>query len=87
MVLRPQSRGSAMTDHTESLRREMIETNQPFVDLAAADKRWTTEQMSAEFSVQGFCAPFVVVVRKSDGVKGTLEFTHSPRFYFNFVAA
>ena len=74
-----------MVDHTESLRREMIETNQPFVDLAAADKRWDTAQMSAEFSVQGFAAPFVVVTRKSDGVKGTLEFTHSPRFYFNFV--
>jgi hypothetical protein len=75
-----------MTDHTESLRREMIETNQPFVDCVAADRRYTTAEMSAEFSVVGFAAPFVVVVRKSDGVKGSMEFTHSPRFYFNFVA-
>ena len=75
-----------MTDHTESLRREMIESNQPFVDLAAADKRYTTTEMSAEFEVIGFMAPFVAVRRKADGVKGSMEFTHSPRFYFNFVA-
>ena len=31
-------------------------------------------------------APFVAVRRKSDGAKGSMEFTHSPRFYFNFVA-
>jgi hypothetical protein len=22
---------------------------------------------------------------KADGVKGSMEFTHNPRFYFNFV--
>ena len=75
-----------MTDHTESLRREMIETNQPFVDLAAADKRYTTAEMTAEFTVHSFMAPFVIVTRKADGRKGTMEFTHSPRFYFNFAA-
>jgi hypothetical protein len=26
------------------------------------------------------------VTRKADGVKGSMEFTHNPRFYFNFVA-
>ena len=46
---------------------------------------WTTNQLTEEFSVLSFVAPFVVVVRKSDGVKGSLEFTHSPRTYFNFV--
>jgi len=75
-----------MTDHTESIRREMLETNQPHVDLAHADKRYTTAEMSAEFTVIGFAAPFVVVRRKADGVKGSMEFTHSPRFYFNFAA-
>ena len=71
-------------DNTESMRREMIETNQPHVDLAHADKRWNTQELSAEFEVIGFMAPFVVVRRKSDGTKGSMEFTHSPRFYFNF---
>jgi len=41
----------------------------------------------AEFHVLGFGAPYVVVQRKSDGCKGSLEFQHAPRFYFNFVAA
>jgi hypothetical protein len=76
-----------MTDHTESLRREMIETNQPHVDLAHAESRMTTAEMSELYTVQGFMAPFVVVTRKSDGVKGSLEFTHSPRLYFNFTPA
>ena len=74
-----------MTDNTESFRREMLETNQPHVDLAHAEKRWTTAELSAEFEVIGFMAPFVAVRRKSDGVKGSLMFTHSPRYYFDFT--
>ena len=34
----------------------------------------------------GFMAPFIGVERKSDGQKGSIEFQHSPRFYFNFVS-
>jgi hypothetical protein len=34
--------------------------------------------------VIGFMAPLVVVRRKHDGKKGSLEFQHSPRFYFGF---
>ena len=75
-----------MTDSTESIRREMIETGQPARDLAQADQRWDTDQLRDEFEVIGFLAPFVTVRRKSDGALGTMEFTHSPRFYFNFVA-
>ena len=74
-----------MTDNTESMRREMLETGQPYCDLARADKRWDTEQLRQEFEVLGFMAPFVAVRRKADGKRGSVEFTHSPRFYFNFV--
>jgi hypothetical protein len=74
-----------MTDNTESLRREMLETGEPYRDLARAEEKWDTAQMSELFTVQSFLAPFVLVTRKSDGARGTLEFTHSPRFYFNFV--
>jgi hypothetical protein len=74
-----------MTDKTESFRREMLETGQPYVDLARADQRWTTDEVRELFVVHSFMAPFCIVTRKSDGVKGILEFTHSPRFYFNFV--
>lgn len=45
---------------------------------------WNTDQLREAFDVVGFCAPFVVVVRKSDGKRGSMEFTHSPRFYFGF---
>lgn len=45
---------------------------------------WDTTQLQEDYEVIGFAAPFVVVRRKSDGVKGTLEFAHSPRVYFDF---
>lgn len=47
-------------------------------------KTWTTAEMQEEFNVLGFMAPFVIVARKSDGKRGTLEFKHSPRVYFNW---
>jgi len=74
-----------MKDPTEALRRDMLETGQPARDLETATQRWDTQELARDFTVQGFMAPFVVVTRKADGVRGTLEFTHSPRFYFNFV--
>jgi hypothetical protein len=72
-------------DPTESVRRAMIDSGQPHRDLAEAKDRWTTEELGREFEVIGFLAPFVVVKRRSDGVKGSLEFTHSPRVYFNWT--
>jgi hypothetical protein len=45
---------------------------------------WDTEQLQKDFEVMGFGAPYVAVRRKSDGVVGTLEFTHQPRLYFGF---
>lgn len=45
---------------------------------------WSTDQLTDDFDVIGFGAPYVVVTRKSDGVKGTLMFQARPRFYFKF---
>jgi len=45
---------------------------------------YNTKTLQENFEVISFCAPFVIVIRKSDNKKGTLEFTHSPRLYFNF---
>ena len=73
-----------MTDETESVRRAMLESGQPHRDLAEAKERWDTQELGRDFIVHGFLAPFIVVTRKSDGMKGSMEFTHSPRFYFNF---
>lgn len=50
--------------------------------VAAGEKVWTTAEMNDEFEAIGFMAPFIVVRRRADGVKGSLLFTHQPRFYF-----
>jgi hypothetical protein len=76
-----------MKDETEQLRREMLATGQPARDLAHAVQRWTTDELRRDFDVLGFMAPFVAVRRKSDGVTGSMEFTHDPRFYFGFVSS
>lgn len=46
---------------------------------------WNTEELQREFTVHSFLAPFVSVTRKSDGVKGTMIFEHSPRIYYSFA--
>ena len=79
-----------MSDPTETIRREMVsELNDNATVRAELEKTygkvWDTDEVRAEFSVVGFMAPFVVVERKSDGVKGSLMFQHSPRFYFSFT--
>ena len=84
-----------MEDPTESIRRaRVVELNQgldPETSARRAEleaqygKVWSTEEMRAEFEAIGFGAPFIVVRRKSDGKKGSLEFCHMPRFYFNWM--
>jgi hypothetical protein len=51
------------------------------------EPRWTTGELQDEFQVHSFAAPFVIVTRKADGVKGTLQFNHDPRVYFGFQGA
>lgn len=79
-----------MSDPTEQIRRNRIaEINIQPGSREALEAQygqvWETQELAADFEVIGFMAPFVVVRRKSDGSKGSLEFQHSPRFYFNFV--
>jgi len=75
-------------DPTEDTRRSMIEAGVPEAILVAAVKGdwpvWDTAGLQRDYSVQGFMAPYCLVTRKADGVKGTLMFTHSPRWYFQF---
>jgi len=78
-----------MSDETEPLRRKRLaEINAEPGSRAALEAQygqvWTTQELSNDFEVIGFMAPLVVVRRKADGVKGSLEFQHSPRLYFNF---
>jgi len=79
-----------MADPTENLRRERLaEINAAPGSRQALETQygqvWDTNQLAEDFTGVGFMAPLVVVRRKSDGVKGSLEFQHQPRFYFNFA--
>lgn len=46
---------------------------------------WDTNELCRDFTVEGFAAPFVVVTRKNDNKRGSLEFQHRPRFYYNWM--
>jgi hypothetical protein len=52
--------------------------------VQAGEEVWDTEALRRDFTVLGFQAPFVVVERKTDGVRGSLMFTHQPRWYFGW---
>jgi hypothetical protein len=78
-----------MGDVTENLRRErLVEINAEPGSRAALEARYgqvyDTDELAEAFDVIGFMAPLVVVRRLSDNVKGSLEFQHDPRLYFNF---
>ena len=78
-----------MTDPTESIRRQMVAdiNAEPGSREALEAKHgqvWDTTELQRDFEVLGFLAPCVVVRRRTDGVKGSLMFQHSPRFYFGF---
>lgn len=47
---------------------------------------WNTTELQEDFQVISFMAPYVKVKRKLDNQNGSMEFTHSPRFYFDFAA-
>lgn len=65
----------------------MIEVHDYSTGTEPTGETWTTEELQRDFVVEGFSAPYVVVRRKSDNKRGTLEFTHNPRVYFDFRPA
>ena len=78
-----------MLDPTEAVRHQLLaeinaEPGSRNALEALHGQVWNTEELSRDFEVLGFGAPVIAVVRKSDGVKGSLFFQHRPRFYFNF---
>jgi hypothetical protein len=83
-------------DETEPIRRtrlaeitSQVESNDRETERTRLEAQygrvWDADQLSDDFEVLAFMAPYMVVGRKSDGRKGSLEFQHHPRFYFNFV--
>ncbi len=78
-----------MSDPTEAVRRErLLEINLVPGSREALEAEhgqvWDTDQLSENFEAIGFMAPLIVVRRRADGAKGSLEFQHSPRLYFNW---
>jgi len=81
-----------MSDPTESLRRERLaEINLEPGSREALEAQygevWSTDELREQYDVLGFMAPLVVVRRKSDGLKGSLEFQNAPRLFFSFKPA
>jgi hypothetical protein len=76
------------TDPTEATRRALVPEMPAELRarVHAGEQIWTSAQMLVDFDVLGFQAPFVVVRRKSDQAKGSLMFTHAPRYYFGWAA-
>jgi len=83
----------------ESVRRGFVAQNTAAVEsdnpeserqrlqaIHGKDNVWNTSEATELFEFISFLAPFAVVTRKSDGVKGCLEFQDYPRFYFRFTA-
>jgi hypothetical protein len=76
-------------DDTENARRKMVrEINSKLAEREALEKEhgkvWDTSEVSRDFEILGFMAPYVVVKRRNDQVEGTLMFQDRPRFYFLF---
>ena len=46
---------------------------------------WDTTQLQEKFKVIAFVAPFADVEDRETGDRGSVEFQHDPRLYFNFV--
>ncbi len=78
-----------MTDPTETIRRQQLaEINaapgsREYLE-AKYGKVWDTSELQEEFQALGFMAPYVIVKRRSDGIRGSLMFQGNPRFYFGF---
>lgn len=45
---------------------------------------WTNDELLDVFEVSHFDPPHVHVIRKTDGVRGTVAFIDTPRLYFAF---
>ena len=45
---------------------------------------WNTKELSKDFTVKQFMAPYIIATKKDTKEVGTLQFQHIPRFYFNW---
>jgi hypothetical protein len=45
---------------------------------------WDSYTLARDFEIEAFTETCIVVVRRSDGVRGTVRFQWYPRFYWKF---
>lgn len=80
--------GAILKDDTEVFRRRRLAELNPGSDRKELQRRygrvWSSVELAVEYEIIAFLAPLVVVKRRMDGKQGSLEFQHSPRFYFNW---
>ncbi len=80
-----------MSDPTEHLRKERIVSIQDSDNSRQAlqsrvGQTWNTSELQENFEALGFLAPYIVVRRKVDQIKGSMEFCISDgeRVYHSF---
>jgi len=80
-----------MEDKTEGIRKMLVQeinaepgTKEALEEEHGEGNVFDTEEATEKFEFLSFMAPFAVVERKEDRVKGTLTFQDQPRFYFGF---
>jgi len=84
-----------MSDPTEDIRRHAVnvlnsdvKSNDPNDERVRLEEIygqiWDTSELTRDFEVKAFLAPFVSVKKKDTGENGTMLFQHFPRFYFKF---
>ena len=76
-------------DQTEGIRRQRvseINSTPSERDLLKMQhgQVWDTKELTQDFEVVGFMAPFVMVRRIEDDVKGSMKFQDNPRYCFDF---
>jgi hypothetical protein len=84
-------RRAMLAEAAERMRRTMLAEAAERGPLSREDLTtlhgtvYDTQELQEVFTVHNFLAPFISCTRKSDGVKGSMQFQHHPRFYFDFL--
>lgn len=77
-----------MNDPTENARRALVQEVNQDTERAKLEAKYgevmTTSEMLEFYTVEGFLSPYVVCRRKANGKRGTLMFSHAPRYYFSW---
>ena len=66
-------------ERVEEAKAKIREAHGPDIDV------YSTREMEEAFEPISFSSPFIIVKRKSDNVKGSLQFQSDPKVYFKFI--